>query len=268
MATPMAWEPRGVLHAQAIRRDSPVGRYRPDPALAPFVEHYWPIAWDLDGQSPVTRETLPHPVVHLVVERGRSGLAGPTTRRFVRTLEGRGRVLGVKFHPGAFRPFWRGPVSELADKVLPLDEAFGAEGRAYESEILALLESDEAAAVACAEAFLLKRLPTPDPGADQARQLVARIQRDPDLRRVETVAELAGLSIRALQRRFADYVGVSPKWVIQRYRLHEAMARLEGGSAQDLAALALELGYADQAHFQRDFKALLGRTPAAYRRGI
>jgi transcriptional regulator GlxA family with amidase domain len=84
--------------------------------------------------------------------------------------------------------------------------------------------------------------------------------------RVEAVAEAAGLGVRALQRLFKDYVGVSPKWVIQRYRLHEALARLESGAPLDLAALALELGYFDQAHFNRDFKSLLGRAPAAYAR--
>lgn len=267
MATAIPWEPRGVVGGEAIRRETPVGRYLPCPELAPFVQHFWPIAWDLEGRLPVVRETLPHPTVHLVVEPGRSGLAGPTTRRFVATLEGRGWVLGVKFHPGGFRPFWRGPVADLADRVLPLDRAFGAEGVAYEREVLALA-GDEAAQVACAEAFLLRRLPPADPQVDRVRELVAAISDDRSLVRVEDVALQAGLGVRALQRLFAEYVGVSPKWVLARYRLHEAMARLEAGTAPDLATLAAELGYFDQAHFTRDFKALLGRAPGAYARGI
>ncbi len=266
MATPTPWEPRGVVGGEAIRRETPVGRFRPCPELEPFVQHYWPISWDLEGRPPVVRETLPHPTVHLVVEAGRSGLAGPTTRRFIRTLEGRGWVLGVKFHPGGFRPFWRGPVAELADRVLPLEEAFGPEGAAFEAELLAM-HGDEAGRVACAEAFLLRRLPPPDAQAERVRHLVAEIERDRTLVRVEEVAARAGLGLRALQRLFAEYVGVSPKWVLGRYRLHEAMARLEAGTAPDLAALAAELGYFDQAHFTRDFKALLGRGPAAYARG-
>ncbi|MBI3132845.1 MAG: AraC family transcriptional regulator [Acidobacteria bacterium] len=263
MAQPIEWTPRGVLHAEAIRRGSPVGRYLPDPRLAGSVQHFWPVAWNL--ASPVTRETLPHPTVHLVIEAGRSGLAGPTTRRFVRTLEGRGRALGVKFHPGGFRPFWRGPISELADRVLPLEEAFGSEGAALEAEVLGLGD-DEAACVACAEAFLLKRLPMPDPQAHLARELVRKILVEPGLQRVEALAKAAGLGLRALQRLFSEYVGVSPKWVIKRYRLHEALVRLDAGETQDLAALALGLGYYDQAHFIHDFKALLGRPPAAYAR--
>jgi AraC-like DNA-binding protein len=77
-----------------------------------------------------------------------------------------------------------------------------------------------------------------------------------------------GLGLRKLQRLFDDYVGVSPKWVIQRYRLHEAAERIAAGRVADFADLALELGYADQAHFNRDFKKLVGRSPAEYARSL
>lgn len=70
---------------------------------------------------------------------------------------------------------------------------------------------------------------------------------------------------RALQRLFSDYVGVSPKWVIRRLRLHQAAFRLASAEAFDLARLAQELGYFDQAHFTRDFTNLVGRPPAQYR---
>ncbi len=263
MATPVEWKPRGVVGQQAMQREAPAGRHLPEPPLDAFVEHFWSVAWDLP--APKTVETLPHPCVHLVIEEGRSGLGGPSSTRFVRLLEGRGRVLGIKFHPGCFRPFWTGPVSGLADRVLPLGEAFGPEGATLEASVLRCGD-DVAAAIALGEAFLLRRLPPPHPQAQEARAIVALILEDPSLMRAEAVAARAGLGLRALQRLFSDCVGVSPKWVIQRYRLHEAMARLEAGEAEDLAGLAIALGYCDQAHFNRDFKALLGRTPASYAR--
>ncbi len=263
MAERIEWTPRGVVDGAAMKQEAPAGRFRPCAELAPFVEHFWSVSWDLRGQAPLTRETLPHPSVHLVLEAGRSGLAGPSTARFARTLEGKGRALGIKFLPGGFRPFWRGPVSEIADRVLGLGEAFGRDGLELEAAVLACGD-DEDAAVAKAEAFLLLRLPPADAPSRLARRIAARIQAEPSLLRVETVAEEAGLSVRALQRLFSEQIGVSPKWVIRRYRLHEAMARLESGAACDLAGLALDLGYADQAHFNRDFKAVLGRTPGGY----
>ena len=66
-----------------------------------------------------------------------------------------------------------------------------------------------------------------DPVAEQAAGLVKRITEDPGLQRVAQLAEMSGLSERKLQRLFSDYVGVSPKWVMRRARLHEAALRVD-----------------------------------------
>ncbi|GLH71900.1 AraC family transcriptional regulator [Geothrix limicola] len=266
MAKPTEWRPKGVVGAEAIRRESPAGRFLPEGPLAEFVEHFWTVSWDLSGQPSLVRETLPHPSVHLVIEEGRSGLAGVHTGRFSRRLEGRGWVLGTKFLPGCFRPFWGRPVSEFTDQVLPLATALGPPGAALEAAVLGCGE-DASTAVTHVEAFLLERLPRPDAKARLARSIVARILEDRELTQAEAVAREAGLSLRSLQRLFQDYVGVSPKWVIQRYRLHEAMEQLEAHQAVDLPALALALGFFDQAHFIKAFRTYLGRTPAVYARG-
>ncbi len=87
--------------------------------------------------------------------------------------------------------------------------------------------------------------------------------RDRSIIRLQDVVTASGLSLRLLQRHFLQYVGVNPKWVIQRYRLHEAAERLKAGPV-DLTALAL--GYFDQAHFTRDFRAIVGKPPGAWSR--
>ncbi len=68
---------------------------------------------------------------------------------------------------------------------------------------------------------------------------------------VDQLAAKACMSVRSLQRLFKEYVGVPPKWVIRRYRLHELVERLHSGKTFDGAKLALDLGYADQAHLGR-----------------
>jgi AraC-like DNA-binding protein len=98
----------------------------------------------------------------------------------------------------------------------------------------------------------------------RTRDLVEHMAADRSLLRVEDAAALLGAPPRTLQRRFRRDVGVGPKWVIRRYRLHEAAEQLKGPSPPPLAALAAALGYADQEHFARDFKAVVGRTPAAF----
>jgi AraC-like DNA-binding protein len=76
------------------------------------------------------------------------------------------------------------------------------------------------------------------------------------------------VSKRQMQRLFSLYVGVSPKWVIMRYRLHEAVERMTNGETVDLPGLALDLGYFDQAHFIKDFKAMVGRAPGEYAKSL
>ena len=76
------------------------------------------------------------------------------------------------------------------------------------------------------------------------------------------------MSSRALQRLCRRYVGVGPKWLIKRFRLQEAAARLEAGETHDWAELSHQLGYFDQAHFVNEFTALVGQSPAAYARRL
>lgn len=262
--TPSADAPRGVLHTHLGDGTFEHARQPPAPALAAFVEHYWCVRWDLRGRAPQPQETLPHPNVHLVVERGEARVWGVHDGRYRRVMEGRETVFGVKFAAGGFRALLRGPVGALANRSLPAREIFGDGIDAIAPAIPAC--SDIAAMAALVEPLLLANAPAPDPLAAQARALVAQAANDRDLLRAEQLAERAGMGLRALQRLFREYVGVSPKWVIARYRLHEAVAQLQAGRELAWAELALALGYYDQAHFIRDFRRLVGCAPADYAR--
>ncbi len=52
--------------------------------------------------------------------------------------------------------------------------------------------------------------------------------------------------------------------MLARYRLQDAAASIDAGEVTDLAGLAAELGWFDQAHFSRDFRSVVGVTPSAY----
>lgn len=266
MIRPKTDPPRGILRGTPANPGTRrYVRYHASPDLDRYVEHFWLVEWDLRGSPPERAETLPHPAVHLVFEAGgRSRVGGPARARFTTQLCGKGGVFAVKFRPGGFRPFVSVPVSTLADRKVRVGEVFGPEGEELERAVLA--ETDDAARVALVEAFLRGRRPEPDGRVDRVAEIVGAAARDLGIVKVRDLAARFRTNARALERLFAEYVGVSPKWVIQRYRLHEAAARLAIGEPVRMSDLALELGYGDQAHFVRDFKATVGTSPAAYAR--
>jgi AraC-like DNA-binding protein len=205
---------------------------------------------------------LPHPCVNLVFDKGHLMIAGVGRERFSYELADRGRVFGVKFRPGAFQPFLGAPVSRLTDRTVPAAEVWGAAAVTLESALSAASAEDDL--VEAAETFLRGRRPAPDPNVELVGSVVRALLHDRTISRVEDVAQRSGLSTRSLQRLFQRYVGVTPKWVLRRYRLHEAAARLAAGTSATWAEVATELGYFDQSHFIRDFAAAVGCTPVEY----
>lgn len=259
---------RGLLRPETVA----AGRFEhrriaPAAPLNAIVEHYWWVCWELDGGPPQRRETLPHPSVHWVFESGQTRLLGLSRARFVRVLEGQGQVFGVKFLPGGFRPLLGAAVATLTGRTLAPTALWGTPVAALVAEIEAAPDADRA--IALVAPFLESRLAglPADSLAARVSQLVRSAQHDHTLLRAEQLAAQAGMGLRQLQRLFHQYVGLGPKWVLQRYRLHEVLARLDAGeSAPDWTRLALDLGWFDQAHFIRDFRRLTGLTPAQYGR--
>ncbi|MGI9051838.1 MAG: helix-turn-helix domain-containing protein [Ilumatobacteraceae bacterium] len=83
--------------------------------------------------------------------------------------------------------------------------------------------------------------------------------------RVAQLEARHGIGRRQIERLFARYVGVGPKWVLARYRLHDVATTLDHGYGGSLTDLAVRSGWYDQAHFIRDFTAQVGVTPGEYR---
>ena len=80
--------------------------------------------------------------------------------------------------------------------------------------------------------------------------------RDRGIVAVSQLAEAFSLSVRSIQDICNRALGVSPKWLIRCFRLHDAVERLDAGADMNLAALAQDLGDFDQANFTRDFKRI------------
>jgi AraC-like DNA-binding protein len=257
-------KPRGILNPKEGKKKFQLSRHLPAQDLNFFIEHYWIVSWDLRGQAPYVSETLPYPSVHLVLEKNKSSLVGVMTGKFSRQIKDKGRVFGLKFKPGAFYPFVKTPVSRFTNKILRLQDVFDIDGTALEEAILPV--EDKSKMIELAEDFIRERLPECDETVAQINRIVELIMAKREITRVDDLVGRLNLSKRTLQRLFSQYVGVSPKWVIKRYRLHEAAEQLASGEVTDWPKLALDLGYFDQAHFIKEFKAIVGKSPAEYAR--
>jgi AraC-like DNA-binding protein len=221
--------------------------------------------WTRDPE-PVAREhrIVPDACVDVVwVQGDRLVVAGPATGPSISPVPAGAAVGGVRFRVGAAGSALGVPARELRDHDVGLDELWG---RRAAGRLAARLEAAATSAAALGELVraVLERLP---PGAEldglvRAAALRAAAPRAP-VERLAADLEL-GLGERQLRRRFADAVGYGPKTLqrVLRFQRFLALARAAEGMP-DLAALAFEAGYADQAHLTRECTRLAGLPPAA-----
>jgi AraC-like DNA-binding protein len=220
------------------------------------------VRWDVPGTH--RQQVVPQPRIHLAAERGRLLVHGISREPFERALTGRGLVLGTAFRPAGFRPFLQRSLATISGTVQPGLDVLGADDRPVARRILA--DGPDVELVDALEAYLVGLAPRSDETAREVDDLVAVAEARHEIRRAEHLADVAGVSLRTLQRLFTEYVGIGPKWVIQRFRILEAAAAAVGDAPVDWAALAEDLGFSDQAHLTRVFTQVVGTPPATYRR--
>lgn len=250
--------------------------YRPHPVLAPFVRVLWTL--EHSGEAPAAERILPDGCMELVFHLGQpfsaidsAGRAAVQPHAFVvgqmtKALRVRpssqARVVGVRFHPGGLYPFLRQPQHELAGALPALGDVWPALAR--EQERLAGI-AEMSAVVTRVEAVLAR-------AASRVRRLDARVAGATQAIAstgggiaVDRLASLCGVGSRQLERLFRDHVGLGPKRLARLVRFQAGLRAQEGGAS--LASAAHAAGYADQAHYAREFRAIAGVSPSAFAAG-
>jgi AraC-like DNA-binding protein len=263
-----------------------MARVFPSEALASIVRHYWIPRWKIADGNHVQQNVLDYPAMNLVIEPHDARLYRALRGRSTRVLTGSGWAFGVLLQPGAGRRLLDASARSMPAAGVPVErlaapggsEVAAAVRGASDSEASEANVSDtdasepgasgasatDRAMIAVFEAWLIRLDLPPDPDAERVRAIVTAVETDRSLLRVNTLAAQFGMGVRRLQRLVTEYVGFGPKWLIQRYRLQEAAHALEDVTPPRIADLAAALGYADQAHFGREFKTVVGKTPGEY----
>lgn len=171
MTTPLNLQDRykGVVQPAAVGKLFRLERYPAPPDLAPFIEWFWLVAWDLPSGVVHVQRTLPSPCIQLVFDRGRTAAFGVMTGAFAYTLKEKGQVLGARFRPGAFKAFLGQPVQTITDRELRLSALFDCDDEQAERSVFDA--PDDASMVQTASAVIRRGLPA------QPAPHLARIER-------------------------------------------------------------------------------------------
>jgi len=254
--------PEAIVRPKAGEQVFEVERIAPSAPLNEFVDYYWLVTWDV--HEPYRQQVVPQPRVHVAAEQDRLLVHGVTREKFFRTLTGTGHALGAAFHAGGFRPLLKRSVATISGAVRTGQDVLGYDDRPVADRILS--SSDRRTMVEAFEAYMFQTDPAPDPVSRDVSDLVAEAERSIDIVRAEQLADYAGMSLRNLQRLFTEYVGIGPKWVIQRFRILDAASAAHSGRPANWSDLAQKLGFSDQSHLTRVFAEVVGTPPATYER--
>jgi len=246
----------------------PVHRFAPSPELADVVRRYWLPVWSLPPEEVSVQRVLQYPVCLVVVAHDYARVIGPTTGLSTRELAGSGWAVGVMLQPAAGSLLLGGPIT-ITDASLDLESVPTLDGAPLVAEVRSAMRADPSEVATQKRAITafetaLRVLAPVDAEGMLVNAIVDYVEGESAVQRVGQVCEKFAISERSLQRLTARRVGLSPKWLIQRRRLHEAAQRLRADGDLDLARVALELGYADQAHFGRDWRRVTGLTPGEF----
>jgi len=210
--------------------------------------------WSAAAADDTETVVLPDACSDLIWEQGRGAfVAGPDTGPSPAASRAGTVIFGVRFLPSAGGPLLGLPLSELRDQRVDLADLRPAEARRLPGSL-------DLRTAATRLVDLAGRLVADGP-PDDAVAYAARMLGDPRAR-AEDVAEQVGLSMRQLRRRCQDTAGYGPKTLQRVLRFRRFVSRIDARD-HDLAALAADAGYADQAHLTRECVRLAGLTPAA-----
>lgn len=173
------------------------------------------------------------------------------------------RLAVVQLAPGRSLPLLHQRLDRFVDRVTPAADVFGSETHDLRDE-LRELESAEAINGAM-ERWLISRYDAEREPPKIIRDVLSRLMEDPgEVAFTELVEDDGSVSYRHFLELFKEHVGPTPKLLQRILRFSRVFDRIQGKSCLDWADLSLELGYSDQAHFIRDFRAFSGYRPQRF----
>lgn len=164
---------------------------------------------------------------------------------------------GVRFQPGMAGRFLGVAPAELTDRIVPLEDLWGAPARAWEARLRDARSPGETVRL------LLEGIPRPEDAPQPVQRAIAAIAAERGVCDLEWAARQANLSPRQFRRRCLEESGLAPKHLARILRFRHACQLAERSTRPQWPDIAAEAGYFDQAHLIRDFHEFAGGPPMA-----
>ncbi len=263
--------PVGVLHPGNLPRFS-ARLIEPAPDPHDVVARYWHVQWRLAATESIDQAVVDPPAVTLTIEAGDvpHGLVitGPHRIAWRRTIAGTGDVFGIRLRPGGLTALGTLDPASLVDRTVALTAQLDPALHALLRRVS--VERSVDARVRAADALIgahLRARPLTSPQL-LANGAVEELRVHALRRTGEPLAERLGVSERTVQRALAATLGIGAKQAASRIRMQQAADAVALRGDTELAAIAAELGFTDQAHLTSEFRAVTGMTPGSYRRTL
>ena len=224
------------------------------------------------SSRPVRRREVPSGDVTLIISLGPAiDVDGHRRTSFLASLHdspaltayhGDQHGIEVNLTPLGARRLFGVPMHELTNEVVDLDALWGRSG----SELSERLDDTEgwAARLAMVECFLTDRLAEARPAAPEVSWAWHTLRRSEGRVAVADLREELGWSARRIVGEFREQIGMAPKALSRVLRFNRAVRLLGARGHDGLAEIALDCGYYDQPHLNRDFRQFAGTSPTAY----
>lgn len=191
-------------------------------------------------------------------------VVGPLSSAIQIEYTGPVATFGIRFHPARGALFFERSAPDLADRLLPLAHVSSSLDRVLSQLISGTWNPESEASRAALDQILLKQLASVPPPDKSVIAVVDRLTASTSSPSVADIARELGLSVRQVQRRFTEAVGMPPKQFVRVIRFARLWQMATMSPPEAWAHLAAEHGYADQAHMIREFRSFGIKPPARF----
>lgn len=235
-------------------------------ALGRHVECLW--SHHIPEGPPAPIAVVPDGCVDILWSQTGLVVAGPDRTAAFPVIAPGSTVVGLRFRPGVAASFLRVPLSQITGSVVPLDAFWGNQGLELDAKLLEAGDVTRRAEI-LAES-VLHRLPAAAPPPNDVAACLAHLRehRGSFDNPIRTLAATTGTSERTLRRRCHEHFGYGAKTLDRILRLQRFLAACRNERSLPLGSLALDAGYADQAHLSREARELTSLSPAEIRRQL